>query len=136
MELVVDASVAIKWVLKEPHQAEARRLLESGDDMCAPDLLLLEAAGALARHVRLKQLDAVEAAGAFVRLEMQPLRLEESTPLVPSALRLALELSHSAYDCVYLALALELDTTVVTADLRFVAACVRGGYGPHVQSLA
>jgi predicted nucleic acid-binding protein len=38
------------------------------------------------------------------------------------ALRLALLLAHPIYDCLYLALALQTHTPLVTADRRFVAA--------------
>ncbi len=135
MRWVVDASVALKWVLPEPGHEAARRLLDSGDELRAPDLLLLEAANALTRHVRLGSLNAVEAAGAFVTLKTIPLQLQASEPLIPAAMRLALKLEHSVYDCIYLALAMATEARFVTADRRFVAACQQGGYESHISLL-
>lgn len=136
MALVVDASVAIKWLLAEPQQAEARRLLEGGDPLCAPDLLRIEAASALPCRVRRQEMSTIEAAHAFSWLDIAPLRLDASVPLIPDALRLAMALSHSVYDCVYLALAERLDTSVVTADRAFVDTCTRLGFGNRVRALA
>ena len=39
--------------------------------------------------------------------------------LLPLAMRMALELEHPIYDCLYLAAAVQKDTHVVTADQRF-----------------
>lgn len=40
---------------------------------------------------------------------------------IDAALQLAIDLNHPIYDCLYLALAIRLDTHVVTADRRFAA---------------
>jgi predicted nucleic acid-binding protein len=42
VNVVVDASVTIKWFVPEPLSDEADRLLGGGDALFAPDLLLLE----------------------------------------------------------------------------------------------
>ena len=42
-----------------------------------------------------------------------------------TALKLAIELDHTIYDCLYLALALRLETRVITADRKFHAAIHR-----------
>ena len=60
---------------------------------------------------------------------------QASEPLIPSAFRLALELEHPLYDCIYLALAVETKAKLITADGKFVTACQRGGYGGHVSLL-
>ncbi len=44
--LVIDASVAIKWVLAEPDSATAEALLTSGARLMAPDLLVTEVVNA------------------------------------------------------------------------------------------
>jgi predicted nucleic acid-binding protein len=46
--------------------------------------------------------------------------LVPSRALLESATRLAIELDHPAYDCLYLALAVENDCRFVTADKRLV----------------
>ena len=59
MRIVVDASVAWKWVLHEPRTEAALALKE--EELIAPALWLAEAANALWRHVRLGELDRKQA---------------------------------------------------------------------------
>ena len=46
MKCVVDASVAVKWLVEEPGSAEARELLAGEDSLLAPDLLVPEVCNA------------------------------------------------------------------------------------------
>ena len=46
---VVDASIAVKWVIPEVLSEQADRIRDSDDDVLAPDLLLVEVANALWR---------------------------------------------------------------------------------------
>ena len=48
--------------------------------------------------------------------------------LAPAALSLACDLGHPAYDCMYLALALDRAGVAVTADRRFAAAVASHPY--------
>ena len=48
--IVVDASVAVKWVIAEEHSALAEALM--GRQMIAPALLLIECGNALLRRAR------------------------------------------------------------------------------------
>jgi predicted nucleic acid-binding protein len=43
LTLIIDASVALKWYLSdEPHAAEARAILEAGEPLIAPDIVIAE----------------------------------------------------------------------------------------------
>ena len=53
MRLVVDASVAVKWLVAEEESDAARELLESGEELHAPGLMASEIANALCRKARL-----------------------------------------------------------------------------------
>ena len=59
-ELVVDASLALKWVIEEPYSAEAKALLEQWRGhrrrLMAPALFLYEVTNGIAKRVRLRQL--------------------------------------------------------------------------------
>ena len=58
--IVVDASVAVKWVVEEPGSREAGFLLTGGDRLYAPDLLTIEVTGAITRAFRNGRLDDAE----------------------------------------------------------------------------
>ena len=116
--LVVDASVAIKWVVEEPGSEAAAALL-GGTSLLAPDLLLVECANALWKKVRRGELTAGEAGLAIRLLRQADIELVPTRPLVERALLLALQLDQTAYDCLYLALAMESGRGFVTADSRF-----------------
>ena len=115
--VVIDASVAVKWVLDEPGSPQARRLAAARLE--APDLLLVECASVLWKKVQLGDLRQAEAAERLGLLNCAPVTWASSPDLLEAALRLALDLRHPVYDCLYLALALQLAIPLVTADRRF-----------------
>ena len=123
---VVDASIVVKWLVKEKWSDEAASLLEAEATLIAPELLFAEVCNALwAMHRRgdiggedlADAVDALRAAPVVVPLSMRQ--------LAASSARLALDLDHPVYDCFYLALAIQEQYPVVTADARFHAK-VRG----------
>ncbi|MFN0116194.1 MAG: type II toxin-antitoxin system VapC family toxin [Paracoccaceae bacterium] len=124
-DCVVDASVALKWVLEEQGSAEAAMLLD-GRAIFAPSLVDTEAANALWAAARRGEVSRGEAALVFDTFLAAPLRrIDLSADLTASALQIAADLDHPVYDCVYLAAGLMLDLPVVTADRRFLVAARR-----------
>ncbi len=122
--VVVDASVAIKWVVEEQGSDLAAMLLD-GRPLHAPPLLLVEAANALWVMTRRGAINRAGAADALDHLRRAPFAPLPTADLIPRALLLAQSLDHPVYDCVYLSLALTREVPVVTADRRFVAAAAR-----------
>ena len=120
---VVDASVAVKWVVRESGSDQARSLSSARLD--APDLLLIECANILWKKVRIGDLTRREASSCLTLLLSGPLILTDSVGLLASALELSCELQHPVYDCVYLALAIQRDVPLLTADRRLVSAARR-----------
>jgi predicted nucleic acid-binding protein len=120
---VVDASVAVKWVIGEAGEEAAARLATRS--LSAPDILLAECASALWAKVRRREIAEDEASAALTTLGAAPVVMTAVPILVADALRLAFLLTHPIYDCLYLALSLQTQTPLVTADRRFVGA-VRG----------
>jgi len=118
---VVDASVALKWVIPEALSDRAARLLDDGEPMVAPEMLLVEAANALWRKTARREISSREAERALDLLSESGLDLRPAAPLVGRALDLARTLEHPVYDCVYLALAERERATLVSADARLVA---------------
>lgn len=114
MNLVIDASIAIKWVISEEGTDAALRLRQH--QLFAPDLLIPECASILWKKVRRQELAPAEALLAAQALERVEIQLEPMRPLLEPATRLAIALNHPAYDCVYLALALAINCDFITAD--------------------
>jgi predicted nucleic acid-binding protein len=133
MSIVVDASVAVKWVLNEPGTEAALALRD--EELIAPALWLVEAANALWRHVRLGELGREQALARLSELEKAPIASLPIEPHVARALELATEADHPVYDCIYLALALHQQARVVTDDRRFLAAAARLNLAEQVRLL-
>jgi predicted nucleic acid-binding protein len=131
--IVVDASVAIKWVFDEEYGDQARRILDEPDVPVAPNLLLIEAGNALWKRVRRGELASAEAIEMLTVLKNLPVGWIEESGLVEPALDLAARLQHPIYDCVYLALALREDIRIATADARFAAVMMRHGFGDRLR---
>ena len=117
---VVDASVLVKWLVDEEFSVEAATLLDGGFTLIAPGLVFAEATNALWAMHRRGDMSAADLADAAKLLEDVPVSVPVSMlELAASAARLAVDLGHPAYDCFYLALAIQRQYPVVTADIRF-----------------
>lgn len=123
MSVVVDASVALKWVIDENGKESADALLD--EDLIAPSLWRLEAANALWRLARRGEITPAEATEKLAVLGDAPVATSPLAVDLDAALSLAHQLGHPVYDCLYLALAVRENTYVVTADARFLAAASR-----------
>jgi predicted nucleic acid-binding protein len=131
---VVDASVAIKWVVDEPGTEHA--LLLRRDSLAAPDLLVPECANILWKKVRRKELSEVEAMLAARLIARAEVQLEPMRRLLEPATKLAIALDHPAYDCIYLALAEAMSCALVTADEQLYRKALAFGFEPKVVLLA
>jgi predicted nucleic acid-binding protein len=131
-DLVVDASVAVKWVLPEVHSDAALRLLNAQHNLIAPDLLYPEVGNVLWKRVRRAEITPDEAVAALDVLLATSLQVYPSRPLMPATLRLALQAGRTAYDCLYLALAIGMQCRMVTADQVLLNALALGPLAAHV----
>jgi predicted nucleic acid-binding protein len=138
---VVDASVAVKWLVNEAFSEEAASLLDNRTTLIAPELLFAEAANALWALCRRGDIAKEDFAEAVEVLKASPLAVPyPMRQLAASAARLAIDLGHPAYDCFYLALAVQEQYPVITADRRFHDVVRKHPYLSdrivHVESLA
>jgi len=117
--LVIDASIAVKWVVEEDGTPEALVLRQKAK-LIAPDLLIPECANILWKKVQRNELFKTEALLAARLLQGAEVELAPMRSLLEAATRMSIELDHPAYDCVYLALAAETDCRFVTADQRLL----------------
>lgn len=138
--IVVDASLAVKWMLIEADTGRALDLAaRHRDEMFAPDLLSIEVVGAIVRRTN-EGILSTNASGETLRLWFESwagnairLIVTSADPLERAA-SLAMTLRHPLKDCIYLALAIELDCALATCDAKF-AARARPLY-PEVKLLA
>ena len=117
--LVIDASIAVKWVVDEQGTPEALVLRQKAK-LIAPELLVAECANILWKKVQRNELSKEEALLAARLLQGAEIELLPTRSLFEAATRLSIELDHPAYDCLYLALAVENECRFVTADERFL----------------
>ncbi len=121
--IVIDASVAVKWFFQEPQSGAADALLKGPDRLVAPQLISTEVAAAIVRKGRLGEINADDALDALdlwqqATADGTVLMAQDETDLRRAA-EIALEIDHPLQDCLYLALALRLELTLVTADRKF-----------------
>jgi predicted nucleic acid-binding protein len=136
MPVVVDANVAIKWIVSEDLEAEARSLLANEEQFEAPDFFLAEIANVVWLKRRRGEIEPDEAEAGLRFIRRQIATLHSSDTLYERAFSLALRLDHPAYDCFYLACAEAADNTLVTTDRALFRVAVRHGLGHRVRHLA
>ena len=125
--VVVDASLAVKWLVEEPYAERAVTLAQSwvqrGVQIVAPYLMPVEVANALHRKIAHRELSEDDANSLLDRLMAVGVALREPRGLHFKALQLAVALNQPAvYDAHYLALAEIIGCDLWTADERFFRA--------------
>jgi predicted nucleic acid-binding protein len=121
VKYVVDASVAVKWLVEEAGTARGRSVLSSGATLIAPELIVAEV-GNVAWKKLTRQEMTPEHAEAMIRMIPRLLdSLFSLPPLAAPALRIARDLGHPIYDGFYLALADREEAVLVTDDQRLLA---------------
>ena len=124
MTVVVDASVALKWVIQEENTEDALALWDQWQDgqeqVLAPPIFRSEVTNVLHRQVRRGHLHRLDALAALDSL-LSAVATSEPVNLYSRALTLAGELGiGAAYDALYLALAELQGCDLWTADQRLV----------------
>ncbi|MBP2290428.1 type II toxin-antitoxin system VapC family toxin [Azospirillum rugosum] len=118
---VVDASVAIRWSIKDSFTPAAQAIIESGQPIVAPDLVIPEVANALWKMRRAGAIGAEQADQALEEIPRGFSRLVGTTSLMRRAYSIAESLDHPVYDCFYLALSENLGVPLITLDKRLHA---------------
>lgn len=122
MDLVVDASVAVKWFVEEDDTNRALLLTNGAEEIHCPHLLASEVGSALWRKVLQGQLEFGDARAGMESLARMPINWHADEALGVDCLQLAFAHDRTVYDSMYLALANRLNARLVTADLRFANA--------------
>ena len=132
--IVVDASVAVKWIAPEAG-SDAALTLVSRSDLIAPDLLLIEVANAVRRKVKDGELAHEQGRLGLLRIS-QRIELRASTvDVVMRAFNIALLMAHPVYDCIYLALAESTSSNLVTFNDELGGLATQHGLGGLVTMM-
>jgi len=134
--VVIDASVAVKWLIEEVDTNSSLALHGEAFVRIAPDYLILECTNAVAKKTKHGDMSKQQARELVNGLESLPISLIPSNQIRTAALELAIELKQSIYDCLYLALAVYNNCQLVTADKNFYKATQKTPFGKHVVELS
>lgn len=134
--LVVDASVALKWLVLEDMSDVAKELSGTTDILVAPRLIATKMANALARKAAQGTITSQETIHHFRALPRFLPDLMDVDELIEPALKNACAIRHPIYDLIYLEAAQRLDAQLVTADRRFAAKIAGTDLARHVTLLS
>jgi predicted nucleic acid-binding protein len=120
MKFVLDASVAVKWLVPETESGRAREVFSAWNEglieLAAPDILPSELANTLWKKAQKGELNGAYAMQLLKEFINIRLPLVPSENLAMAALSLSLIHRHPVYDSIYVALALQEKCSLLTAD--------------------
>ena len=126
---VLDASVAAKWMLPsggESLHAEAltwlTRYASNELVLIVPDLFWIEVANLMWRAVRYARVTKSDAQSALAGLRERKFETFSTASLIDAAFEIAVAYQRTVYDSLYVALAKETGTYLVTADEKLANA--------------
>jgi predicted nucleic acid-binding protein len=122
--IVIDASIALGWILRESIPDWARQLEDASErtglDIRVPTLFWLEVGNTLVRRPGLTHEQVLEGMTRLESLGFMDIDLDRATRL--RAVDLALRHRLTTYDALYLAVAVDLGASLATLDLELGAA--------------
>lgn len=123
--IVVDASMALSWVLESGENETIDSALAHVEERaaCAPGNFQSEIVHALVQAERRGRIDAVQASAALIELLALRIAVELPDPHVTMAV--AKEYRLTAYDAAYLALAIERQIPLATIDTQLLEASTK-----------
>lgn len=116
---IIDASIAAKWFFDEDLAEEARRLVHRKNRLSAPDFFLLEMDSIFCKRIRRGDITVTDGDDARGMLRRFPIEYYAFASLQNLAYDIAKQTGQGIYDCLYLALSVQLSSRMVTADRRF-----------------
>ncbi len=129
MKYVLDANVALKWVLPESDSDKATRIrddfLKGIHELLCPDVLLGEVGHSLTRMERRGLIQPVEGVRMFSDILATLPIVHLSLPISARAYEISSDARHGYYDCLYVALAEREGCSLLTADQKLIAKLAR-----------
>ena len=126
-QVCVDASLALRWVIPGPYEAEAQALLEKWQreeqTLITPWLFPFEVASAIRKYVQLGPLSQDEGDKVFALAQEFKIELLSPRGLLLEAWELARDFNRpTIYDTSYMALAKRIGCELWTGDERLINA--------------
>ncbi|HEY7156533.1 MAG TPA: type II toxin-antitoxin system VapC family toxin [Gemmataceae bacterium] len=125
MKYVLDSSVAFKWVVTEALSDKAQAVRDDYrnnlHELLSPDIFPIEIAHALTRAERQGRLTAPQSGVLLADVLNTAPKLFPSLPLLRRAVEISSQLRIGVYDCLYIALAEQEGSELLTADGRLAS---------------
>lgn len=122
MKYILDASVAICWVIPRPLTPNATQLRDEYQqqihELLAPAVFIDEVAGALTKAERQKDIGVGQAAPLYAKVMNSPPVLIAHASLIARAIDISSRTRSGYYDCLYVALAEQEGCQLITADQK------------------
>jgi len=134
-DYVIDSSVAIKWLFREPDSEKAEKLLQQFTFFYVPDLFLIEMDSVITKKVRQRKLDASDAMSKREQVRMLPYKIIKYKTVGRLSFELAISLPITLYDATFVATAIENFAILYTADERLVNGLSNTSLSNYVKSI-
>ena len=135
MILVIDANVGLKWFIQESRSPAARKILEKGASLIAPDIFIPEICNVVWKKVKNREITVEQGEAIVANVPMVLDHLVPSSEVAKRAFDLAVQLNHPVYACLYLALAERESITLITDDAKLVTTAKKAKLAHVVQAL-
>ena len=134
-DLVLDASVAAKWLFLEKESEHAERLIEEITFFFVPLLFPIEMDSIITKRVRRKELDVSQAGEKREQVRKLPYKVTWTENINKLSFELAISLPITFYDASYLAVAIENHAVLITADRRLAKVISRTSFNNYIICL-
>jgi predicted nucleic acid-binding protein len=136
MNLVIDASVVIKFYVPEILSDHAEEILSRAADgellLYAPDLIYPETGKILWKKQLRRELTTEEVDEIVDAINALPIIIEPSKPVMPLAVSIAMHSGITVYDAMYVAIARIYETKMITADKKLTDALAKTEFNNDV----
>ncbi len=132
---VIDASIAVKWFIWEDGTDKALDLLDYIISFYAPSFFLMEIDSVITKKVRQRELQPDEASIKRKQFRNLPYKLIAYADTENFAFDLSTKLPISLYDANYLAVAIDRDAKLYTADIHFYNAVSSTPFKKYIEKI-
>ena len=132
---IIDASFALKWFFPEENSEIARSFLSEKNRFVVPDLFWIETSNIISKKVRKRELSINEAERIIQILESMNFVTVALDKIKEEAFFISTRFSITLYDACYLAVAVNYEGNLFTADIRMSNGIKKTAYKEFVTSI-